>query len=70
LQDENFVLRHDAPGKLAMANFGINSNLSQFHIVLGPVPFLDSKVGTSSLQRLCTHACNSLMLMAASMYCL
>lgn len=41
--DENFTLKHDGPGLLAMANSGPNTNGSQFYFTLAPCDWLDAK---------------------------
>ena len=41
--DENFSLKHDSPGLLAMANSGPDTNGSQFYLTLAPCDWLDGK---------------------------
>jgi peptidyl-prolyl isomerase H (cyclophilin H) len=41
--DENFILKHDQPGLLSMANSGKNTNGCQFFLTLNACEWLDNK---------------------------
>jgi len=42
-EDENFLMKHAAVGALSMANYGKDTNLSQFFLAFVPLGYLDGK---------------------------
>lgn len=54
--DENFIVRHSAPGVLSMANSGVHSNKSVFFVGVAPMPHL----GGLALPRACRWAASPL----------